>query len=154
MCLSTDASETHWSSILTQVPDEQRRDKIEEQWHEPLCFLSGACKGRTMICSTPEKEEFAIVEAMCRQNYLVPVNTVSIFADHANLVYMYDPYGRNPGMSHQTASELMRWAIKLSAFRYVVEDLPGERNVWADMLTRWAVQPRINQGQSYYLDSE
>ena len=35
----------------------------------------------------------------------------------------------------------MRWALKLSAYRYVVEHLAGERNVWADMLTRWAVAP-------------
>lgn len=34
----------------------------------------------------------------------------------------------------------MRWAIKLSALRYVVKHLPGERKVWADMLTRWAVK--------------
>ena len=36
----------------------------------------------------------------------------------------------------------MRWAIKLSAFRYLVEHLPGQRNFWADMLTRWAVCPK------------
>jgi len=144
MCLFTDASDTHWSAILTQVPNEQCRQEIEDQAHEPLCFLSGAFKGRTMNWSTPEKEGFAIVEAMCRLDYLVTGHTVSIFTDHANLVYMYDPYGRNPGMSRQTATKLMRWAIKLSAFRYIVEHLPGERNVWADMLTRWAVQPRTS----------
>ena len=34
----------------------------------------------------------------------------------------------------------MRWALKISEFRYVIEHVPGERNVWADMLTRWAVE--------------
>ena len=33
----------------------------------------------------------------------------------------------------------MIWAIKLSAFRYFIEHLPGEKNVWADILIRWAV---------------
>ncbi len=60
----------------------------------------------------------------------------------SNLVYLFDPYGRNPGIARHTASKLMRWAIKLSAFRYVIEHVPGERNVWADMLTRWAVAPK------------
>lgn len=32
--------------------------------------------------------------------------------------------------------------IKLSAFRYVVEHISGEINVWAYILTRWAVWPR------------
>ena len=45
-------------------------------------------------------------------------------------------------MAKHRASKLMRWAIKLSAFRYVIEHLPGEINVWADMLTRWAVSPK------------
>ena len=31
----------------------------------------------------------------------------------------------------------MRWATKLSAFKYVTEYIPGEENVWADMLSRW-----------------
>lgn len=141
MCLFTDASDTHWAAILSQVPHTERRKPIEEQSHEPLCFLSGAFKGSSANWSVPEKEGFAIVEAMCRLDYLVTGNVVSIFTDHANLVYIYDPYGRNPGIPRHTASKLMRWAIKLSGFRYVVEHLSGDRNVWADMLTRWAVKP-------------
>lgn len=62
-----------------------------------------------------------------------------MFTDHAFLVYLFDPYDRNPGMSRHTASNLMRWATKLSTFRYAVQNLPGEGNVWVDMLTRWAV---------------
>lgn len=34
----------------------------------------------------------------------------------------------------------MCWALKLSAFQF--EYIPRERNLWADMLTRWAVKPR------------
>ena len=142
MCLFTDASDTHWSAILTQVPESQRRKLIEDQDHEPLCFLSGAFTGSSANWSMPEKEGFAVVEGMRKVNYIVSGRTVSIFTDHANLVYMYDPYGRNPGIAAHTASKLMRWALKLSEFRYVVEHIAGERNVWADMLTRWAVQPK------------
>lgn len=146
LCLFTDASDSHWSAILTQVPTDQRNDKIENQHHEPMCFLSGAFKGSSKNWSVPEKEGFAIVESMCRVDYLVLGREVSIYTDHANLVQLYDPYGHNPGIPRHTASKLMRWAIKLSAFRYVIEHLSGDQNVWADMLTRWAVQPstRIN----------
>ena len=76
---------------------------------------------------------------MCRLDYLVIEHEVNIFTDHANLVYLCDPYGGNPGTSRRTASMLMRRATKLSAFRYVVVHLPGDQNVWTDMLTRWAV---------------
>lgn len=73
---------------------------------------------------------------MRRLDYLVYEHTVSIFTDYSNLVYLYDPYGRNPGISRHKASKLMSWAIKLSAFRFLIEYLPGERIVWADLLTR------------------
>lgn len=61
-----DASETHWSAILTQVPDEQRQMDIEEQEHEPLCFLSGSSTGSSENWSMPEKEGYAVVEGMTR----------------------------------------------------------------------------------------
>jgi len=113
LCLFTDASDTHWSAILTQVPMNQRDRCIEEQEHLPMCFLSGAFKGSSANWSVPEKEGFAIVESMCRIDYLVMGREVSIYTDHANLVQMYDPYGHNPGIPRYTASKLMRWAIKL-----------------------------------------
>ena len=143
----TDAYDTHWSAVLTQVRTEDRSLELENQRHEPLCFLSGVFSGSSANWSVPEKEGYAIVEAMCRLDFLVLGREVTIlnivnFTDHANLVYLYDPYGHNSGIARHTASKLMRWAIKLSAFRYVVEHLPGELNVWADMLTRWAVSPK------------
>lgn len=66
---------------------------------------------------------------MTRLDFLVVDHTISIFANHANLVYVYDPYGGNPGIARHTARKLMRWTIKLSAIRYFVEQFPGERNV-------------------------
>eukprot|EP00171_Calliarthron_tuberculosum_P003750 IDg3750t1 len=85
MCLFTDASETHWGLILTQRPF--------KAW------------------STPEKEGFAIVESMCRLDYLVSSYVIPIYTDYANLVYIYDQYGRNTGMPRHTANKLMRWAL-------------------------------------------
>ena len=80
------------------------------------------------------------MESMSKLDYLVTGRTVAIFTDRANLVYLFDPYGKNPGMARHKASKLIRWALKLSGFRYVIEHLAGERNVWADMLSRWAVR--------------
>lgn len=53
----------------------------------------------------------------------------NIFTDHASLVYLYDAYSKNPGISRQTASKLMRSAVKLSAFLYVVQNLLRIRKV-------------------------
>jgi hypothetical protein len=36
----------------------------------------------------------------------------------------------------------MRRAVKLSNFRYGIEAIAGEVNMFADLLTLWAVRPR------------
>ncbi len=107
-----------------------------------LSFLSGSFTGSSFNWSIVEKEAFAVVESMVRLDHFTASGEVSFFTDHANLTYIFDPYGNNPSIGRHTGSKLMRWALKLSAYRYIIEHLPGERNVWADMLTRWAVKPR------------
>jgi len=141
-CLFSDASDTHWSSVLTQVPEQEMDRCVEDQNHEPLSFLSGAFSGASANWSIVEKEAFSIVESMTRLEYLIAGKEVSLFTDHANLTYIFDPVGQNPGIARHTANKLMRWALRLSGYRYVIEHLPGDRNVWADILTRWAVKPK------------
>lgn len=126
-CLFTDASDRHWSAILTQSPEAEERKPVENQIHEPMCFLSGTFRSSAERWSVPEKEGYAIVEAMCRMDYLTAVSETSIYTDHANLIYIYDPYGQHPGVARHTANKLMRWSLKLSAFRYIIEHVPGER---------------------------
>lgn len=142
LCLFTDASSEHWAAIFTQVSKQHKRMPIQDQPHEPVCFLSGSFTGASANWSVPEKEGFAIVEALCRLDYMVSGREVSIYTDHANLVYLFDPQGNNPGIPRHTASKLMRWALKISSFRNVIQHLAGNQNVWADMLTRWAAKPR------------
>lgn len=141
-CLFSDESETHWASVLTQVPEDQLEQDFEDQDHKPLSFLSGSFRGSSENWSIAEKEAFAVVESMSRLDYFTAAGEVSLYTDHANLVYIFDPVGHNPGICKHTASKLLRWALKLSGYRYVIEHIEGERNVWADMLTRWAVKPR------------
>jgi hypothetical protein len=62
----------------------------------------------------------------------------SLYTDHRNLIYIFNPHGANPGLASHTAAKLIRWALRLSCFRYTIEYVPGAENVWSDMLTRWA----------------
>ena len=48
----------------------------------------------------------------------------------------------------QTSEKLARWAEKLRAHTYTVEHLPGESNVWADILSRWKDNNESVQSQS------
>lgn len=60
-----------------------------------------------------------------------------IFTDHRNLEYIMDPGSRETALSKPTADRLERWAVSLRSFQYTIQHLAGERNVWADLLTRW-----------------
>ena len=81
---------------------------------------------------------------MTRLEIITAACTTSIYTDHANLVYIFDPLGMNPGIAKYTASKLTRWALKLNEFTFIIKHISGDQNVWADILTRWAFQRRNN----------
>ena len=112
-CLYTDASDTHWAGVLTQVPKEQLNMQVKKQEHEPLAFISGAFKGHSEHWSMPEKEAFAIVESMKKLDHITAAHVTHLYTDHSNLTYIFDPYGSNTGISKHTAHKLLRWALKL-----------------------------------------
>lgn len=45
ICLFNNVSETHWSQIISQVPNEQLSRELQEEDLEPICSLSGSFKG-------------------------------------------------------------------------------------------------------------
>lgn len=55
LSLFTDDSETHYSAILTQVPDGQLKRDIEEQEYEPLPFLSVHLTARHLVGVFPKR---------------------------------------------------------------------------------------------------
>lgn len=107
LCLFSDASDTHWAAMLTQVPNDQRRKAFEDQQHEPLFFLFRAFKSSSANWSALEKDGYAIVDGIYRLDYLITGRSVTIFTDHANLAYIYNPYDRNRGILRHIASKIM-----------------------------------------------
>jgi hypothetical protein len=92
-CLFTDASDTHWASALMQVPRGHMNRPDEEQEHEPLSLMYGEFKGAQRVWSTLEKEGFPIVVSLERLDYLVLGRQLSLFTDHRNLIFIFDPLG-------------------------------------------------------------
>jgi hypothetical protein len=60
-----------------------------------------------------------------------------LFTDHRNLMYVFDAILRDNDFKKQAADKLCQWASKLFSFKYVIEHIPGESNIWADILSRW-----------------
>ena len=68
-----DASDEHWRSFLTQVPQEELdlSVPVEDITHEPLGFLSGTFKGSQQRWATVYKEGFAMVSTFKRLKYIL-----------------------------------------------------------------------------------
>lgn len=142
LCLFTDASDRHWSAVLTQIPAEDKDLSNSEQRHEPLSFLSGSFTNASYNWSTPEKEAFAIYYACTRlDHFLVRPEGFLIYTDHKNLTFIFSPQVVNSTIPRHVASKIQRWAFTLSAFNYEVIHISGESNVWADLLSRWGGPP-------------
>ncbi|KAH9110401.1 hypothetical protein AeMF1_014779, partial [Aphanomyces euteiches] len=138
VCVFTDASDKFWGAVATQIPSEDLSLPLEDQRHEPLAFLSGTFTGASQRWPIVEKEAYAVVESCKRLDYLVVrPGGFRLFTDHRNLVYMFNPRGSNSGMAKYQADKLQRWALVMSTFPYTIECLPGDTNVWGDLLSRW-----------------
>ena len=127
-----------WGAVLTQIPHDDLEVPVAEQRHEPLAFLSGVFRGASKNWAVPDQEAFPIREACVRLDYFLyrPLG-FHIYTDHRNLKYVFEPSARKPKSNKPTARRLERWALELRSFDYVIEHIPGEDNVWADMMSRW-----------------
>ncbi len=139
-CLFTDASDLHWGAILVQVENYDKLEDVLKQKVEPMYMLSGSFRGSQLNWSTIEKEAFAIIESIERLGQvLIRPGGFRIFTDHMNLVYIYGLY-RTQKINVMCRYD--RWAVKMIQYRYTIEHVPGERNLWADLLSRWGVKAK------------
>ncbi|KAF0701908.1 hypothetical protein AaE_016248 [Aphanomyces astaci] len=138
LCVFADASEGHWGSVITQVPPDQLHRPIDAQNHQPLMFLSGTFTGAAGRWAIVEKEAYAIVETLVRADYLLhPAAGFNLYTDHRNLKFIFSPTSVVASVPKYTAQKLERLALLLMGYSYVIHDIPGEVNVWADLLSRW-----------------
>uniref|UniRef100_H3H3G8 Integrase catalytic domain-containing protein n=1 Tax=Phytophthora ramorum TaxID=164328 RepID=H3H3G8_PHYRM len=122
VCLYTDASQDFWGAVVTQLESHEVSLPLDQQNHRPLAFLSGRFVGAAVRWPTIEKEA---------------PKGFRLYTDHRNLVYIFDPYATDGTMAKYQADKLQRWALSLLSFRYVIEHVPGEANVWGYLLSRW-----------------
>ena len=57
-------------------------------------------------------------------------------------MFIFNPEVTSVPLKQHTLDKLYRWVLKLSSVDYLIEHIPGQHNVWADMLSRWASKDR------------
>jgi hypothetical protein len=136
-CVFTDASDLHWSGVITQCNDDQLDLSPLEQDHQPLTLISGNFTGSQLNWPTVEQEAFSIKETVLRgAQFLQNTRPFVVHTDHRNLRFVFSPEPvAADGRKHE---RLEYWAVTLHAFHFLIRHIPGELNVCADMLSRWA----------------
>lgn len=128
MCLFTNASDRGWSAIVTEVVDWDETIPIHNQQHTMLSCVSGTFTGSQLHWNMIEKEAFAIVQACDKSAYLqLGPQGFRLFCDHRNLTHIFCPFTE---IKKHVKGKLLRWALKLSEYRYVIEHITGEDNMY------------------------
>ena len=65
----------------------------------------------------------------------------SIFTYHRNLAYIFDSETCVTSVSKALAQRLEGWKGVLGHYRYTIVHIPGDRNAWGDLLSRWVSVP-------------
>ena len=118
--LQTDASNTGLGAVLLQ------EDSIGEK--HPVAFASRKLQPRETRYSTIERECLAIIWGITKfQEYLYGAEFI-LETDHQPLQYLRKTQFQN--------GRLMRWALALQPYRFLLRAIPGKDNVGADCLSR------------------
>jgi len=118
--LQTDASDVGVGAVITQEDDKGVK--------HPVAFASRKLLPRETRYSTIEKECLAIVWAVTKfQEYLYGREFI-LETDHQPLRYL--------GNAQYQNGRLMRWALTLQPYRFVIRAIHGRENVGADFLSR------------------
>ncbi len=50
-----------------------------------------------------------------------------LYTDHNNINFIFDPLAMIPDLSLSSARKVLRWAVRMSAYNYVVHHISGAR---------------------------
>jgi putative transposase len=117
--LHTDACDTGIGAYLFQLD----RDGKEL----PIGFMSQALHDAQLRWSTFEQEAFAIHEALKKFQYILRDVQFTLRTDHRNLLYLNDS---------GASDKVLRWKLDIQQFDFLVEHIPGEQNIVADLYSR------------------
>ncbi|OWZ22600.1 hypothetical protein PHMEG_0002678 [Phytophthora megakarya] len=107
---------------------------------EELDYSLVICKGRMFHDSQRnwpiiENEAFPIIKACSELQYLLLRRKVfRLYCDHANLIYLFSP---SIGVKQHVHDRLQRWSLHLLGLNYTIEHISGDKNLWADIVSRW-----------------
>ena len=117
---TTDASDVACGAILMQEADNGKKNII--------AVASRTFNPSEQNWSTTEREAYAIKWAILKFNYFLHHCPFVIFNDHRSLTYLDQREFNN--------AKIMRWQKEISRYKFILQFVEDESNVWTDMLSR------------------
>lgn len=112
---------------MTQTDAKQLSLPNEKKLHEPIDFLGVEFKRAQYSWTTYEKEEFAILQAFSKLDFLfLNEKRTCVFTDHRNLLLLFSPLKTEPSIGKYFISKVLRWAIYLSRLEYTIKHIDGQ----------------------------
>lgn len=65
-------------------------------------------------------------------------NGFGLYTNHSSLIFLIDSLAVVPDLSQTFLRRVLRWAVKLSIYRYTFYLVKGADNVLAHVLTPWS----------------
>jgi hypothetical protein len=115
--LYTDASDVGIGAYVTQ--------EVEGK-EQPIAIMSKTFNKQQKRWSVPEKECYAIHEAVHKFAYLLRDVHFMLHTDHQNLTYIRD----------SGSAKVIRWKLDIQTYRFTLVHIPGPDNVVADFFSR------------------
>lgn len=120
LCMYIDASDSHWSEVLTQVPHGDLSLPHPDKRHEQLAFYFSRFSGAQRPLRTLEKEALAELASIERLHLRLACSIdFDLHADYENLIFIIDTSEIMLDLEQDGLQKVLRWAIHLSTYSCV-----------------------------------
>lgn len=117
--LFNDGRDENWSEVLTQLEPRELSKRLTAHTHDPFDFIGVDFTGAQEHWSTYEREEFWVMEAFRRLNYLIFFafeDSTVVYSDDLNLLFIFHSVEIEPKIGRYKVLKVVRWALFLSDF--------------------------------------
>ena len=94
--------------------------------HRPIEFFSKTLSATQRRWGIPDKEAYAIFYSLKKWEHHLRDREFVLQTDHKNLAYV----------NYEGTAKVKRWKMLIQEFRFLIEYLPGPKNVVADAMSR------------------
>ena len=110
------------------------QQEFNGEWR-PVAFYSRKLTGSQLNWSAREKETYAIVASLIKWSGIIGNQPIEVLTDHRALEHWQTERVDTPSGPGGRRS---RWHTIFSRFDLTVRYIPGETNIVADAMSRWA----------------